>query len=139
MVTRHVSPVEALRVALLVRRDCQKYSPLCSSNKNPVSNCGFFVARREIPSTTKWGMRTPEISQNNHACKVNGQVILPKKDEGGENGRLTGAANVQRISKLVDEYDAAIRAGEFAPDEGWHQFKDRGGMFGAVLKAKGLI
>ena len=78
-------------------------------------------------------------SRNNHACKVNGQVILPKKHEGGKKGRLTGAAEVQRISKLVDEYDAALRAGEFAPDEGWHQFNDQGGMFGAVLKAKGLI
>ena len=78
-------------------------------------------------------------SRNNHARKVNGQVIHPKKHEGGKKGRLTGAAEVQRISKLVDEYDAALRAGEFAPDEGLHQFNDQGGMFGAVLKAKGLI
>ena len=40
---------------------------------------------------------------------------------------------------MVDEYDAAIRAGEYSPDEGWHQFKDHGGLLGDVLRAKGLI
>ena len=43
---------------------------------------------------------------------VNGQTIRPKKNRGGKNGQLTGADEVQRISKIVDEYDAAIRAGE---------------------------
>ena len=70
---------------------------------------------------------------------VNGQTIRPKKNLGGRNGRLKGADEVQRLSSMIDRYDAEIRAGAYVPDEGWHQFKDRGGMFGAVLKAKGLI
>ena len=70
---------------------------------------------------------------------VNGQTIRPKKNRGGKNGQLTGADEVQRISKMVDEYDAAIRAGEYAPGEGWHQFKDHSGLLGDVLRAKGLI
>ena len=70
---------------------------------------------------------------------VNGQTIRPKKNYGGKNGQLTGAAEVQRVSKLVDLYDAKIRAGEFAPSEGWHQLKDYGGLLGDVLRAKGLI
>lgn len=70
---------------------------------------------------------------------VNGQTIRPKQNRGGKNGQLTGADEVQRISRMVDEYDAAIRAGEYAPDEGWYLFKDHGGLLGDVLKAKGLI
>ena len=77
--------------------------------------------------------------RNNHAFKVDGQVIRPKKNRGGKKGRLHGDAEVQRISVMVDEFDAALRAGEYAPHEGWHQFKDQGGLLGAVLKAKGLI
>ena len=70
---------------------------------------------------------------------VNGQTIRPKKNRGGKNGQLTGHDEVQRISKIVDEYDAAIHAGEFTPGEGWHQFKDHSGLLGDVLRAKGLI
>ncbi|MAF42428.1 MAG: hypothetical protein CL859_11390 [Cyanobium sp. ARS6] len=78
-------------------------------------------------------------SRNNFAFMVNGQTIRPKKNRGGKNGQLTGADEVQRISRMVDRFDAEIRAGEYAPDEGWHQFKDHGGLLGDVLRAKGLI
>ena len=70
---------------------------------------------------------------------VNGQTIRPKKNLGGRNGRLTGAAEVQRLSSMIDRYDAEIRAGAYAPDEGWHQFKDHSGLLGDLLRAKGLI
>ena len=76
---------------------------------------------------------------NLSAYKVNGQRIRPKKNRGGKNGQLTGAAEVQRISAMVDRYDAEIRASEYAPDEGWHQFADHTGLLGDVLRAKGLI
>ena len=75
----------------------------------------------------------------NNTFKVNGQTIRPKKNIGGRNGRLHGADEVQRISKMVDEYDVKLRVGEFAPGEGWHQFKDHSGLLGDVLRAKGLI
>ena len=65
--------------------------------------------------------------------------LRPKKNLGGHNGRLTGVAEVQRISKMVDQFDAEIHAGAYAPGEGWHQFKDHSGLLGDVLRAKGLI
>ena len=74
-----------------------------------------------------------------YAFMVNGQTIRPKKNLGGRNGCLTGAAEVQRLSSMIDRYDAEIRAGAYAPDEGWHQFKDHSGLLGDLLRAKGLI
>ena len=65
--------------------------------------------------------------------------LRPKKNLGGRNGRLTGAAEIQRISQMVDQYDAEIKSGEYLPEEGWHQFKDHTGLLGDVLRAKGLI
>ena len=76
---------------------------------------------------------------NLSAYKVNGQRIRPKKNLQGRTGRLMGAAEVQRISALVDHYDAEIRAGKHRPGEGWHQFADQTGLLGDVLRAKGLI
>ena len=74
-----------------------------------------------------------------YAFMVNGQTIRPKKNLGGRNGRLKGADEVQRISSMIDGYEADIRAGVYAPDEGWHQFKDHSGLLGDLLRAKGLI
>ena len=77
--------------------------------------------------------------RNKYAYRVDGQVIRPKKNSGGRNGQLTGSAYVQRISAIVDELDAEIQAGAFAPDDGWHRLKNHGGLIGDVLRAKGLI
>ena len=74
-----------------------------------------------------------------YAFVVNRQTIRPKKNLGGRNGRLKGADEVQRISSMIDGYEADIRAGAYAPDEGWHQFKDHSGLLGDLLRAKGLI
>ncbi|KZR67255.1 MULTISPECIES: hypothetical protein [Prochlorococcus] len=73
-----------------------------------------------------------------HAFKVNGQTIRPKKNLGGRKGRLTGAAEVQRVSELVDRYEAELQQGLYG-DQGWEAFRDDGGLLGDVLRAKGLI
>ena len=76
-------------------------------------------------------------SRSNHAFKVNGQTLRPKKL--GEKHGKAGAEMVQSLSKAVDKIDAEIRAGTYTPDQGWDQFKDHGGLLGDVLRAKGLI
>ena len=81
--------------------------------------------------------------RNKHALKVNGQVIRPKKNEGGRNGRETGSAEVQRVARLVDEYNVKLLSGEFPPEQGWHELVDspitKGTLLGHVLRAKGHI
>ena len=52
---------------------------------------------------------------------------------------LMGPAETQRVSVIVDSYDADLRAGQIPPDQGWHQFAGEKGLLGDVLRAKGLI
>jgi hypothetical protein len=73
-----------------------------------------------------------------YAFTVNGQTIRPPKNFGGRNGCLTGAAEVQRLSSLIDKYEEYRRQGLWKADA-WNDFRDHGGLFGDWLRAKGLI
>jgi hypothetical protein len=75
---------------------------------------------------------------SNYAYKVNGQTIRPPKNYGGRNGCLTGAAEVQRLSALVDEYESYRQQGLWKANA-WDDFRDHGGLLGDLLRAKGLI
>ena len=76
---------------------------------------------------------------NLSAYKVNGQRIRPKKNRQGHHGHLIGPAETQRVSAMVDRYEAELRAGKHRPGEGWHQIADHTGLLGDLLRAKRLI
>ena len=73
-----------------------------------------------------------------YAFKVNGQTIRPPKNYGGRNGCLTGAAEVQRLLGVIDEYEALRQQGLWKSGS-WDDFRNHGGLFGDLLRAKGLI
>jgi hypothetical protein len=73
-----------------------------------------------------------------YAFKVNVQTIRPPKNYGGRNGCLTGAAEVQRLSGVIDELEMLRQQGAFQHGS-WDDFRDHGRLLGDLLRAKGLI